>query len=324
MHRGTNILDFVGAAVEYETVGQRLFFPELVSGAQDWFRFLNVGEADAMVNMVLRNRNGDVIRQMNHRIRPLCCWDISEGSMGNVTGTVEVQSTQPLVGERHLHYQGGKTSVGQFGQVISDAPKTLYFPEVGPAWHDWVIVVNVGREAAKVLMVARDDGTGQPVWSQEQTLRPFQCWTPNMEEIKIKSSVEVRCDQPIVAERHMHSGTSIVDLPGASAEGGHVGRRLFFPEVYTGAHDWFRFLNVGEADALVNIVVRNRGGQVIRQLHNSIRRFCCWDIDDNQMGNVRGTVEVQSTQPIVGERHMHYTGSHQGAVVGEYGVVIDE
>ena len=136
MHKGTNILDFVGAAVEYETVGQRLFFSEMVSGAWDWFRFLNVGEADALISLAIRNRNGDVIRQHQHQIPFLCCWDVDEKIMGNATGTVEVQSTQPIVGERHLHYQGGKISVGQFGQGISDAPKTLYLPEVGPVWHD--------------------------------------------------------------------------------------------------------------------------------------------------------------------------------------------
>ena len=72
MHKGTNILDFVGAAVEYETVSQRLFFPELVSGAWDWFRFLNVGEADALISLVIRNRNSDVIRQHHHQIPSLC------------------------------------------------------------------------------------------------------------------------------------------------------------------------------------------------------------------------------------------------------------
>ena len=127
-----------------------------------------------------------------------------------------------------------------------------------------------------------------------------------MEEVTIKSSVEIRSDRPIVTERHMHSGTSIVDLPGASTEGGHVGRRLFFPEVYSGAFDWFRFLNVEEADALVNIVLRNRNGKVLKQLHNSIKPLCCWDVSDTNLGNVVGTIEVQSTQPIVGERHMHY------------------
>ena len=49
-------------------------------------------------------------RQRHHVINPLCCWDLNEGVMGNVTGTVEMQSSQPIVGERHLHYQGGKTS----------------------------------------------------------------------------------------------------------------------------------------------------------------------------------------------------------------------
>ena len=325
MHRGTNVLDFIGAAPEYETVGQRLFFPELVSGAHDWFRVLNVGEADAHVNITVRNRNGRVLRQRHHAIKPFCCWDLNEGVMGNVTGTVEMQSSQPIVAERHLHYQGGKTSVGQFGQVIADAPRTLYFPEVGPVWEDWVVIVNVGREPAEVTMIARKDDNAQATWTKRHSpLGPFECWTPDMDDIKVKSSVEVRSDQPVVAERHMQSGTAIIDLPGASAEGGHVGIRLFFPEVAAGARDWFRFLNVGEADAFVNIIVRNKNGDIRRQVHRQIKPLCCVDLDEDEMGKVRGTVEVQSTQPIIGERHLHYQTGHKGAVVGEYGVVIGE
>ena len=325
MHRGTNVLDFIGAAPEYETVGQRLFFPELVSGAHDWFRVLNVGEADAHVNITVRNRNGRVLRQRHHVIKSFCCWDLNEGVMGNVTGTVEMQSSQPIVAERHLHYQGGKTSVGQFGQVISDAPRTLFFPEVGPAWEDWVVIVNVGREPAEITMIARKSDNAQASWMlSHNPLGPFECWTPDMDDIKVNSSVEVSSNQPIVAERHMHSGTAIIDLPGASAEGGHVGIRLFFPEVAAGAWDWFRFLNVGEADAFVNIIVRNKNGDIRRQVHRQIKPLCCVDIDEAAMGKVRGTVEVQSTQPIVGERHLHYQTGHKGAVVGEYGVVIGE
>lgn len=324
MHKDPNILDFVGAAEEYETVGLRLFFPELVPGALDWFRFLNVGEADALVNIIVRNRRGDTIRQHHHRIKSMCCWDISEGIMGNVTGTLEVQSTQPIVGERHLHYQGGKTCVGQYGQAISDAPRTLYFPETGPAWQDWAIIVNVGRERGEVTLIAHEDGTGKPVNTMQRELDPFECWMPKMEDIKIKSSVKITSEQPIVAERHMHSGTAIVDLPGASEEGGHVGIRLFFPEIASGAKDWFRFLNVGETNALVNIIVRNKQGDVRRQLHRNIRPNCCADVDEAAMGNIRGSVEVQSTQPIVGERHLHYQSGHRGAVVGEYGIVIGE
>ncbi len=190
---------------------------------------MNVGEADALVNIIVRNRRGDIVRQRHHAIKPLCCWDIAEGLMGNVQGTLEVQSTQPIVGERHLHYQGGKTCVGQYGQVISDAPKTLYFPEVGPAWQDWAIIVNVGRERADVTLIAHDDGTGNPVTTMESELDPFECWIPKMEDIKIKSSILIRSDQPIVAERHMHSGTAVIDLPGASEEGGTCRASVVFP-----------------------------------------------------------------------------------------------
>ena len=100
--------------------------------------------------------------------------------------------------------------------------------------------------------------------------------------------------------------------------------RLFFPEVASGARDWFRFLNVGEADALVNIIVRNRKGEVRRQIHRRIKPRCCADVDEAAMGNIRGSVEAQSSQPIVGERHLHYQSGHRGAVVGAYGVVIGE
>ena len=145
-----------------------------------------------------------------------------------------------------------------------------------------------------------------------------------MDDITVKSSVEVRSNQPVVAERHMQSGTAIIDLPGASVEGGQIGIRLFFPEIAGGAWDWFRFLNVGEADAFVNVIVRNREGHIRQQVHRQIKPLCCVDMDEGAMGKVRGTVEVQSTQPIVGERHLHYQTGHKGAVVGEYGVVIGE
>ena len=324
MHNKSNVVDLIGAAEEYETVGKRLFFPEISSGAQDWFRFLNVSEVDAVLSMIVRDRSGKVIWQHQHTIRPQTSWSVNEGLMPQASGTLAVMSTQAIVGERHMHYQGGKTTVGQFGQVITDGAKTLFLPEVGPVWHDWVVVVNLSHQEAKVSMIARQDNNGQPVWSKESTLNPFQCWTPPMDEVKIKSSVEIKSDQPIAAERHMHRGTEIIDLPGASVEGGFVGRRLFFPEIYAGAYDWFRILNISEADALISLVVRNRKGEVTNQRRGTVKPFHCWDFDDNTLKNIVGTVEVISTQPVIAERHMHYQSGHKGAVVGAYGVVIGE
>ena len=97
--------------------------------------------------------------------------------------------------------------------------KTLYFPEVGPAWQDWSIIVNVGKERARVTLIAHEDGTGEPVTTMEHELNPFECWTPRMEDIKVKSSIIIRCDQPIVAERHMHNDTAVIDLPGLQRKG---------------------------------------------------------------------------------------------------------
>ena len=89
---------------------------------------------------------------------------------------------------------------------------TLYFPEVGPAWEDWVQVVNVGNEPTKVLAIARHPANGNPTWSEEKTIDSFECWTPNVEAIGENSSMQFSADQPIVAERHMHGGTNVLDF----------------------------------------------------------------------------------------------------------------
>ncbi len=60
------------------------------------------------------------------------------------------------------------------------------------------------------------------------------------------------------------------------------------------------------------------------KIHRRIKPRCCADVDEAAMGNIRGSVEAQSSQPIVGERHLHYQSGHRGAVVGEYGIVIGE
>ena len=93
---------------------------------------------------------------------------------------------------------------------------TLYFPEVGPQWQDWVQVTNVGTEPTRVTAIARHARNGQPTWSEEKTIQPFECWTPNVEAIKENSSMQFSADQPIVAERHMHRGTNVLDFIGAS------------------------------------------------------------------------------------------------------------
>ena len=58
------------------------------------------------------------IRQLAGRARRFSWWDVSDRNLGQVNGTLEIMSTQPIVAERHLHYSGGKTAVGQLGIAI--------------------------------------------------------------------------------------------------------------------------------------------------------------------------------------------------------------
>jgi hypothetical protein len=326
-HSKTQVLDFPGASPEGMTVGRRLFFPEIYSGGADWFQMLNVGDQNANINVIVRNRNGQIQRQFGtQNLKPLGWWNFTDRNVGNITGTVELMSTQPMVGERHLHYSVGHigSAVGQLGQVLDKPTTRLFFPELSEFWNDWVQIVNVSNEKAKVTAVARNQ-KGETVWSEEANLNPFQAWNPNVEKIKGNTSVTVTSDKHIVGERHDHRETQVLNFPGASLEMRTAGRRLFFPEIFTGGLDWFRFLNVGDSPCWVNVIVRDREGNVRNQRNSpSIPPMGYWIITDREIRNITGTLEAMCTQPTVGERHLHYEANvHKGVAVGQFGQVLD-
>ncbi len=326
-HSKTQVLDFPGASPEGMTVGRRLFFPEIYSGGSDWFQMLNVGDQNANINVIVRNRNGQIQRQFGtQNLKPLGWWNFTDRNVGNITGTVELMSTQPMVGERHLHYSVGHigSAVGQLGQVLDKPTTRLFFPELSEFWNDWVQIVNVSNERAKVTAVARNQ-KGETVWSEEANLNPFQAWNPNVEKIKGNTSVTVTSDKHIVGERHDHRETQVLNFPGASLEMRTAGRRLFFPEIFTGGLDWFRFLNIGDSPCWVNVIVRDREGNVRNQRNSpSIPPMGYWIITDREIRNITGTLEAMCTQPTVGERHLHYEANvHKGVAVGQFGQVLD-
>lgn len=205
------------------------------------------------------------------------------------------------------------------------APTTIYFAQIarGSGWKDWIRLVNVSREQAKVTCVARNHA-GQTVWSDEHTVGPFQTWDPPVEgraDRKSDVSLEVRSDKPIAGERHCHSGTQVLDFPGASMQNRTIATRLFFPELYAGGGDWIRILNIGEVDAQIAFVARNLKGDVVRQRAGRARKMGWWDVSDQTFGQINGTLEIMSTQPVVAERHLHYSGGR--TAVGQLGIAID-
>ncbi len=205
------------------------------------------------------------------------------------------------------------------------ATTTIWFGlDKGTKWNDWVKVINITNNRAKILAVVRDS-QGRTVWSGERDLNPYQAWVIPAEQSgadrKGDMSLEVRSDGPVVGERHLHHGRDSMAFPGASVEGGTIGGRLFFPELYSGGHDWLRIINIGDTTALINVIVRDNNGRVIRQLSGQARPLGFWIISDKNLGQVNGTLEIQSTQPILGERQLDYTAAGKGSV-GQLGQAI--
>ena len=151
------------------------------------------------------------------------------------------------------------------------APSTIYFPQVARGgWADWVEVVNVGTEEANVTALARDQN-GNAVWSVSKRIVSFQCWVVPVEgqanKKGVEVSLEVSADQPMLGERHCHHQSQVRDFPGAAIELDSAGTKLFFSEIASYIGDWIRFFNIGEADASVNLIGRDRStGKVIQQL----------------------------------------------------------
>jgi len=327
-HLKTQVLDFPGAAMELDSAGTRLFFAEIASYIADWVRFLNIGEAEAMITVIGHDRgSGRTVVQFSGRAKPLGFWTIGDANIGKLTGTLEVVSTQPIVGERHSHYSGGKSAIGQLGQVMegrTPTPKKIYFGQIAPGqWGDWVTLTNVGPKRGKINIIARDHN-GNTVWSLEKEVNSWQCWMPPVDNaLKGKDvSLEVTSEQFVMGERHQHQSSQVLSFPGAAPELGSIGKRLYFPELYSGAYDWLRFVNVGDTNAIVTVVARDRNtAQVKGQFQGNIKPLGHWTVSDDRIKNVTGTMEVISTQPILGERHMHYQGWK--TAISQYGQVID-
>jgi len=328
-HFGTEVLAFPGAAPELRNVGRRLFFPELSGPCLDWIRVFNISDQPALVNVISRDLEGAIVRQFNTQIAPLGFISFSDEMTGNVYGSLELISTQLIVSERHLHY--GEVmkgvAVGQLGQVLDPpTPTTIYFPQIAAGvWRDWVKVINVSQEEAKLTALARNE-SGEAVWSNEKSLRPFQSWIIPVDPITGQKDVSltVSSDKPLSGERHCHLETMVLPFPGACPEMKTAGRRLFFPEIVAGSYDFFRFLNITDQTAMVNAILRDTNGIIKLQFNFQIKPFGFATATDQDLVDIQGTQEILSTQILVGERHLRYgPQSYKGVTVGQYGQVLD-
>jgi hypothetical protein len=329
-YRGTEMLAFPGACPEMRSVGRRLFFPEIAAGCADYFRVFNISDQIAMVNVVIRDLNGKVVKQFGSQIVPLGFWSFVDQDFGNISGTLELVSTQVIVSERHLHYGDAikGVAVGQLGQVmdVEPPPTKVYFGQIAPgAWLDWVQIINHSPEQAKLVAVARS-GLGEARWSTEKTLEPFQAWVVPVDPVASKEdlSLTVSSDKHIVGERHCHYQKQVLPFPGANYESRTAGTRLFYPELVAGAADHFRVLNTTDQVALINAIVRNTDGVIVNQISGQMNPFGYWTPMDEVTKNVQGTMEMLSTQIVMGERHLHYGQQYlPGVAIGQLGQVLD-
>jgi hypothetical protein len=330
-HLGTEVLAFPGANAEMRSIGRMIFFPEIAAGCADFFRVFNVSDQLAIVNVIVRDINGKITKQFSNQIPPLGFWSFFDQDVGNTQGTLELISTQLIVSERHLHY--GEVikgvAVGQLGQVmnVSPLPTKVHFGQIAPgAWGDWVQVINHSEQRAKLSAIARTS-QGQAVWSSEKELDPYQGWIVPVDPVANQEdlSLTVSSDQHVVSEHHCYYEKQMIVLPGANAEARTAGRRLFYPELVAGSADHFRVLNITDQPTLISAIVRNTEGIIVNQISSGqIPPFAYWTPMDDVTGNAQGTMEMLSTQIIVGERHLHYGQQyHPGVAIGQLGQVID-
>ena len=162
---------------------QSSFFLKLLPILATGSGFFNIGEADAIINLIGRDRSTrKVIQQLSGQAKPKCFGTVDDQQLGKLTGTLEVVSSQPIIGERHSHYQGGKTAIGQLAQVTEGrkpALTAIYFPQIAAGgWGDWVIITNVSSHAkANLNALARDiNGNFSLEWDESiGTLSVLDC-----------------------------------------------------------------------------------------------------------------------------------------------------
>jgi len=201
------------------------------------------------------------------------------------------------------------------------AGRKIYFAQIAAGvWADWVKVVNISNAPANVQAIVRN-ALGHIVWQSGNNLQRFQAWVIPVDAAFPQDNVSltVESNRPIMGERHCHLGTEVLAFSGASPEAKTVGTRLFFPETVYGCSDNFRLFNITEYYAYVTVISRDINGFTVKRFTNQIPPYGFWMFLDTDIGNVQGTLEIFSTQPVVGERHLHYGN---GVAVGQLGQVL--
>ena len=87
----------------------KIYFPQVASGGwADWVEVVNVGAEEANITALARDQNGNVVWSYSKKIVPFQCWLVPVEGQADSRGvevSLEVSSDQPILGERHCHYQ---------------------------------------------------------------------------------------------------------------------------------------------------------------------------------------------------------------------------
>jgi hypothetical protein len=233
--------------------------------------------------------------------------------------SVVVESSQPIVVDRHMSWGSG-TSAGAHGGTAIEAPSTIWYLAEGAthgAFDLFYLLQNPTATDAQVTIEYLRPAPAPPiVKSYIVTARSRRTIWVDVEDAALEASdlsARITSDRPIVVERSMYfSGAGGAFMAGHNGAGlAAAATRWFLAEGATGAFfDLYVLVaNPGNADAALTVsYLLPEGAPVVKTYTVAPRsRATIWvEGEDPRLANTSVSTIVESTngQPVVVERAM--------------------
>ncbi len=218
---------------------------------------------------------------------------------------------------------GSKTVSGTlFASVVG--LQTHFFSIASQNFDEYVLIQNPGDEPAACTLTYMFPGGGTMQQSCEVAPHSRHTVCVNDQVQNSEVSIEVKSEQPVVAERAMY-----FDFLGSGIKGGHACKGIsearrdwYFAEGYTGGEfdTFFLVQNPNPGEANLEVSFLGNGGEVDRIYYTlePSSRMTIWMDMEPGMEDGEFSAQFQSDLPVVAERAMYFRyRGHAGGSAAE-------
>lgn len=278
----------------------------------EWILIQNPGAETAGVQLYLRTHLGEEVRR-EYLVSPRSRFTVHVDDILPASEvSAQVVSSQPVVVERAQYFNNMRSGTGSIAAKSTSCQ--WYFAEgyTGNGFEDWILVQNPSDQQAHIRLYFLMQGGER--WMEPCTVAPKRRFTFPVHQVlpNREVSVVVESDCPVVAERAVYWGRRVEGH--ASLGSPFPDFTWFFAEGYTGGgfEEWLLVGNPTGKGAMVEFTFMFPDGSS-RGLQVYVDCYSRFTLNVKSIvGEVEVSIRVNSSQPVVAERAIYFSGGRGG------------